>query len=104
MAKRLLQALALICLLLMPHIAYAEAMPDHGIPVLCISVDGGQDEFRHIFDQVGELGATVLIHEVNQGKGGALRTGFKHATGDVVIIQDADLEYDPILLLMDILC
>lgn len=37
----------------------------------------------------------VLYHEKNQGKGAALRTGFKKATGDIVIVQDADLEYDP---------
>ncbi len=38
---------------------------------------------------------TIVFHEKNQGKGAALRTGFRHATGDVVIVQDADLEYDP---------
>lgn len=37
----------------------------------------------------------VIYHEKNQGKGAALRTGFKYATGDIVVVQDADLEYDP---------
>ena len=48
----------------------------------------------------------VLFHARNRGKGAALRTGFTHATGDVVIIQDADMEYDPKdypMLLMPIL-
>jgi glycosyltransferase involved in cell wall biosynthesis len=38
---------------------------------------------------------TVLFHARNRGKGGAVRTGFEHASGDVIVIQDADLEYDP---------
>jgi len=46
----------------------------------------------------GQLGTEidqVIFHEHNQGKGAALRTGFKAATGDIVVVQDADLEYDP---------
>ncbi len=42
-----------------------------------------------------ESNVRTLFHTVNQGKGAALRTGFAHATGDMVIVQDADLEYDP---------
>jgi glycosyltransferase involved in cell wall biosynthesis len=38
---------------------------------------------------------TVVFHERNRGKGGAVRTGFEHAVGEVIVIQDADLEYDP---------
>jgi glycosyltransferase involved in cell wall biosynthesis len=38
---------------------------------------------------------TVFKHETNRGKGAAMRTGFTNATGDIVIVQDTDLEYDP---------
>jgi glycosyltransferase involved in cell wall biosynthesis len=56
------------------------------------STDGTRDVLKNtIAPQVDK----VIYHEKNQGKGAALRTGFKHATGDVVVVQDADLEYDP---------
>lgn len=53
------------------------------------STDGTRDCLKEIRD------AKVIYHERNQGKGAGIRTGLAHATGDVVIIQDADLEYSP---------
>ncbi len=57
------------------------------------SRDGTRDVLEKMAKESPDL--QVRFHEVNQGKGAPLRTGFAAATGDVVLIQDADLEYDP---------
>jgi glycosyltransferase involved in cell wall biosynthesis len=58
--------------------------------------DGSTDGTREILRGLdGSDGVRVFFQPVNQGKGAAVSVGFRHAAGDVVIVQDADLEYDP---------
>jgi glycosyltransferase involved in cell wall biosynthesis len=56
--------------------------------------DGSTDGIRNILKERRD-GVKVLFHDTNKGKGAAIRTALPHITGDIVIIQDADLEYDP---------
>jgi glycosyltransferase involved in cell wall biosynthesis len=57
--------------------------------------DCSNDGTREILKKISDPEIKVFYHEKNKGKGGALNTGFERVTGDIVIIQDADLEYDP---------
>ncbi|MFH1479385.1 MAG: glycosyltransferase family 2 protein [Candidatus Omnitrophota bacterium] len=57
--------------------------------------DGSTDNTKQILQGLASDSIKVLYHSRNLGKGSALKTGFNNITGDIVIIQDADLEYDP---------
>ena len=57
--------------------------------------DNSQDGTRNLLEKLSYPDLKVIFHDTNKGKGAALRTGFNNISGDIVVIQDADLEYDP---------
>jgi len=70
----------------------ATQLPSEILIVDDYSIDGTRDLLK---EMDGKGGVRVLLHEKNQGKGAAVRSGLAAARGDILLIQDADLEYDP---------
>ena len=70
-------------------------LPDGMTREIIIVNDGSMDSTAEILNQFNGQSDFVIVHQSNQGKTGAIVTGLKNASGDILLIQDADLEYDP---------
>lgn len=78
------------------HLVQAVQQALDGLAVEIILVDDGSfDGTTQLIQGLEDTHIRAFYHPKNQGKGAALRTAFQHATGDIVVIQDADMEYDP---------
>ena len=73
----------------------AVPLPQGLLKEIVVVDDGSKDGMAEILSQIKDQENMVIVHQSNQGKTAALLTGFKNATGDILLIQDADLEYDP---------
>src|SRR3954454_12869255 len=73
----------------------AVELPDNIDREIIVVDDGSDDGTKEVLAQLGDSTVRVVAHDTNRGKGAALRTGLEYVTGDYILVQDADLEYDP---------